>query len=102
MLIQSLMRPNGRLRMHDHTVQNIEDHLTHLSNSAIITTVTPLTAYKYEGDFHGLLDTLGVTIQHHYAITRLNGLNTPQDYDGVATDIVMLSELTYLDRILAM
>lgn len=49
--------------------------------------VTDAIAYKYQGDFYGLLETLSVEKVHQYFIMVFNELSNPVDYDGVKTSI---------------
>lgn len=60
----------------------IEDHLSYLRARADndVITVEPLVAYKYAGDFFGLMMHHGVLPQHHWIVMRVNDLISPQDY----------------------
>lgn len=39
--------------------------------------VTPIIAYRYEGDFYGLLTALNVPQKYHWIVMRVNNLNSP-------------------------
>ena len=49
--------------------------------------VNDTIAYKYQGDFYGLLETLAVQKVHQYYIMVFNGYSNPSDYDGVNTSV---------------
>jgi hypothetical protein len=72
----------------------IESHLTYLrslpDNSFL--TVTDLLAYKYEGDFYGLLFELGVPHYLHQIVLRINGYSSSADYKSEMHPIVMPKE----------
>ena len=72
--------------------QVIEDHLDYLRDMSRgrIITVTPAIAYKYIGDFHGLLREQNCPDYSLYANTRANGLSVPIDYDGSITAIYVI------------
>lgn len=46
-------------------------------------------ALVYKGDFHGLLNHLGVTMEFHRVVTEFNGLHSSLDYDGTSTEILI-------------
>lgn len=49
--------------------------------------ITPAMAAKYEGDFYGLLDALGVAKIYHYHVMIFNGYRHSGDFEGVATEV---------------
>lgn len=76
----------------------IESFNPYLRTSPEIKTVTPAIAYKYQGDFYGLLDTLSVPKQYHYILMRYNGFLHSGDYDGLNTEI-KLPDLKMIDKL---
>lgn len=57
--------------------------------------IEPGVAYKYQGDFYGLLSHLNV--QSHLLLPSLylNGLASPYDYDGRTTEILIAGEINF-------
>lgn len=60
----------------------IDTHVPWLINhpTTVQSYVSPGDAYKYNGDLTGLLLMLGLPNNRHYAIMRMNGMRSPQDY----------------------
>lgn len=56
-----------------------------------VVTLTPTNQqlYKYQGDFYGLLDELGVQKQYHYATLLLNNLRNSSDFDSSMASILV-------------
>jgi len=50
------------------------------------------TAYKYDGDFFGLMYEMNVAPRYHWTIMRLNGLQSTFDYDYSQTRILVPDE----------
>lgn len=71
----------------------IETHLEWLiSNPATdALTVTNSDAYRYQGDFDGLLKFLNVPKQYHWIALRMNGLTSSLDYDHSMVEIIVPS-----------
>lgn len=46
-------------------------------------------AYKYEGDFMGLLQELRVPMELHWVVMRVNGYTSPTDYTYDKTQILI-------------
>ena len=71
----------------------IESHLAWLraQPSTIAVAITPGDAYKYEGDFYGLLFAYKVPVQYHWTVMRVNGLSSPVEFDGTQTEIMVPS-----------
>lgn len=59
----------------------LESHLEFLKNhpESRVVQITPNIAYKYEGDFYGLLMTLRIPQQYHWITMRMNDLTSPTD-----------------------
>lgn len=60
--------------------------------------IKPHIAFKYEGDFYGLLDELGIPKHHHYFAMLQNKLTHPGDYDGIV-DTIYLPDMTFIDQL---
>ncbi len=68
---------------YDPSFRNVvEDHMTYLrtrpDNQVI--SIEPMVAYKYAGDYFGMLLHHKVFTHHHWIVMRINGLISPQDY----------------------
>lgn len=65
----------------------LESHLPYLLShpKTRVVEVTGLSAEKYTGDFHGLLDTLAIDKKYHYLVTRMNAMTCSTEYDGKNT-----------------
>jgi hypothetical protein len=68
------------------------------NNLVQYTTVSELIAYKYIGDFYGLLDYLKVQKRFHRVLLFLNNLKSSADYKGEFTSI-LLFDISVLDQI---
>lgn len=77
------------------------DHLPHLKNSVVTQSVmvSDYQCIKYEGDFWGLLQELGVPPAYHPFVTVFNGYTHPSDYKGTP-DIILLPDLQEMEVIL--
>jgi hypothetical protein len=62
-------------------------------------TVDGQTAGKYHGDLYGLLDTLHIPKQHHWAVLFFNRYRHPGDYDQ-NTLLLLIPDTAYLDLLL--
>lgn len=60
----------------------IETHLLFLINHpyTVPQSIAAHDVYKYEGDLYGMLAKLNIAPQYHFAIMRMNGLTSPQDF----------------------
>ena len=79
--------------------QRLMDHKSYLLRFSNLLPIEPLVADKYRGDFYGLLDQLNIGIKYHYPTLLINGLDSPQEYNG-ETVIFVLSQNNEIDRIL--
>lgn len=80
MQISSLARNEGAAIYYNIELRNIlEDHLTYFRNSNDITilNIEPAMAYKYEGDFFGLLSYYNVPFEYHWLVLRINKMTNP-------------------------
>lgn len=82
--------------------QVVEDHLYVIRNDRKYTveSIEPMRAYKYAHDFYGLLQDLKVPMQYHWASLRLNGLTSPEDYDG-HSGTIMIVDPDVIEQLLA-
>lgn len=78
----------------------IETHLSWLRSlpSTLSVVVAPGDAYKFEGDFTGLLFMMGVPSSRHHVLMRLNGLRSPLDYLSTMNTLVV-PDYSVLDRL---
>lgn len=73
----------------------LEHHIPLLRNSEDVT-IQPVNkelAYKWEGDFYGLLSNTGIELPREFfwITMRLNGLKNSQEYDGRTLSIMLPS-----------
>lgn len=87
-LLDNLVVPNSQVNDLNYYVL-LETHIPYLKTheQTQYVEVTGQQAEMYRGDFHGLLDSLRVNKKYHYIVTRVNGLLSSTDYDGVTTGI---------------
>lgn len=62
----------------------IECHLPLLQSQIVssVIAVTPADADSFRGDFYGLLIQYKIPRQYHWITLRLNGMKSPDEYDG--------------------
>lgn len=71
-------------------INTIESHLTYLRNGKVtFKTIDGVLLDKYHGDFYGLLDGLNIGKQYHYAVMRVNGLDSSSSYRSTMTAIIL-------------
>lgn len=77
------------------------DHMGYLKTNPNINTVmvSDHQCIKYEGDYWGILQELGVQPQYHPFITAFNGYMHPSDYRGTQ-DIVQIPDMQAMEVIL--
>lgn len=77
------------------------DHMSYLRTSTRVetTVVSDHQCIKFESDYWGLLQDLGVPPQFHPFVTKFNGYDHPADYKGTP-DVVQLPDLQELEVIL--
>ena len=83
--INKLMVPDGADEHYNAKFRVcIEDHLNYLRQDVNVETRTfdNGIAYKYENDFNGLLNYLGVAKELHWLVLRVNGFTSPMEYTG--------------------
>lgn len=69
----------------------LENHIFTLArhSGAQVIPIEPSHAYQYEGDFFGLLTSLGVPSQYHWTTMRCNGYYSPVDF---RSDVVSITQ----------
>lgn len=74
----------------------IETYLPFLRthNTTTVVSVSPHSLYKYEGDYFGLLSSLGVPYHLRWITMRLNDISDPKDVRENMTTILLPSEST--------
>lgn len=81
----------------------VESHFTYLRglNNTTVVNIPEGDAYRFEGDFHGLLKSIGIAKQYHLLITTFNGLRHPSDYnrDRLVISVPPLDEIDLLKAI---
>lgn len=60
--------------------------------------IDPHDAYKYEGDFYGLLQKIGVQPNIHWLVMRVNDLTNPNEA-GEKTTRILLPDEALLSRL---
>lgn len=84
MSIVGLQRDTGPKDFYDPKfVRVLETHLTHLRThpDTRVAQVHPHDAYKFEGDFYGLLDQFNVPPEYHWVTMRVNDISNPNLVD---------------------
>lgn len=102
MAIEDLMLKTAANDYYDpefHAV--IEAHVSYLYNhpETVISTISPMDLYVYEFDFYGLLTSMGVPPEQHFATLRMNKLNSPQD-DFSKMEFIRIPDKGVLSKIL--
>jgi hypothetical protein len=95
MYLQNLTASYGKqIYYTDSFILSVISSKKYLVDSGNITAriVKDTIAYKYAGDFYGLLDYLNVPKQHHVVCMILNGLQSSGDYDGINTNILIYNQ----------
>lgn len=85
MLIHDLADDPGENAYYEPEFLNmVESHFTHLRglNKTSILPITDGDAYRFEGDFYGLLGFLNIPKQYHLIILTFNGLRHPSEYNS--------------------
>ncbi len=90
-LFNALPIQNTQVVFDDAFRNMLEDHLPWLlaSSGSSPQTVDPATAYQFNNDFYGLLDTLGVPWYMQWITLRINGYTDPSDYTNDNLTIIV-------------
>lgn len=89
--LASLVKPRGDNLYHTEGWRNfIETYMRVLRESEATTPVLIQNedAFKYEGDFYGLLQNNSVPAEFHWIVMRLNEMTHPGDYEMTRTQLL--------------
>lgn len=83
-LAKAIVNDGGALYYSNGYHLMIETHLNWLKfhPKTYSISIDPGDAYKYIGDFFGLLTLQRVPTQHHWTVMRMNGLRASTDYNN--------------------
>lgn len=101
MKIDEIASPSGADVYYDRLFRVvIEDHMTFLREhpQTSMIEVSSYLAYKYEGDFFGLLEQLNQPAQFHWIIMRMNKLTSPV-YSENTINSVLVPAVDVIERI---
>lgn len=101
MLVDNLMQDAGpSIYYNDAFRVVLEDHVSTLRNNSLtkVVTVPPHSAYKYEGDFYGLLSSLNIPPHYHWLVMRMTGFTSTLDATR-GIQYVLVPETNTLERI---
>jgi hypothetical protein len=73
-------------------------YLSNIKSSATLTPLNNLDTYKYEGDFYGILNDIGVPLAYHPITLKLNGFTDTGLYNTSITSI-LVPNFTLLNQI---
>lgn len=81
----------------------MEANLTWLRNNPANTVIPidPHGTYKYEGDFYGLLDNLGINKKYHWIVMRMNNIYRPGDVNEELSSIEV-PDIQSIERLITM
>ena len=90
-LYNLLPQQNTQIVFDDGFRNMLEDHIPNLLANGGTTnqTVDPATAYQFNNDFYGLLDSIGVPWYLQWITLRMNGYTDPSDYTNDNLSIVI-------------
>lgn len=83
--IDDLMKMNPIMHADDEALRNvIRDHYTYLRHHERTRTeyVNTVAAIKYRFDYYGLLDSLDIPREYHFAIAYINDMQATTDFQG--------------------
>lgn len=94
MQVDSLMVKDGAASYYTDSMRNtLEDFMTKFRSSIQApTTIAPTTAERFAGDLFGLLTFLNIPMSMHYAIMRVNKLNSSDEYQPWMTSLLVPSQ----------
>jgi len=100
--IDSLSLGGNTAIMFDSDFRNVlEMHLPLLRSSpnAKFVAVEPAVAYRFESNFSGLLDHLGIPYEYRWLLTRINGFDTHLD-SGSDVRTVLIPDMAVVEMII--
>lgn len=95
MSINQLATPSGPDVYYTHGLHvEFESQMKYLRehSETVMVELNPNDVYRFEFDFFGLLDQLGVKRQYHWVIMRVNDFNAPNELTQETTHLLMPSE----------
>ncbi len=98
--ISSLMTDDGGDTYYsDQFLQAIYSYMPYFKITANVTYETPdnHTLYKYDGDFFGLLEELGIPKKYHFGTMVLNGLRSSGDYTSAKMSAIATLDTSQID-----
>lgn len=80
--------------------QTVEDHVDLIRNATnnTIQEIAKNDAYRYRGDLFGLLTYLGIPIQYHYVVARINGMREGSELNEFTTELI-IPNIEAIDKI---
>lgn len=100
MKLTSLMNDFSAQTYYDEGYRVWIDSFMPYIRSRVVRTINvpPSTGYKYQGDYYGLLDSVGIPKPYHYLVMQFNGYRSSTDYDGSFL-LINIPDLGYLDQL---
>jgi len=98
--IDSIMTQYGDDNYFDEAFLLIIRSYMPLIRNGSVSTLIPSNQqlYKYQGDFYGLLDELGIGKQYHYATLLLNNLSSSTDFQ-TSMQTILIPDTNYIDML---
>lgn len=93
MQIHGLMKTSDDQSFFERDFQIIlESHIPHLLSleSTFTQVIDERISFKYEGDFFGLMNEMGILSRYHFIMMRVNNLRCPGDYKRTNNVITIL------------
>lgn len=88
--VHNLMLSPGPNVFYDRAFTSILESHIPLLREASGTQVVAIDAHKarvYEGDFYGYLNAVGIGLEHHWIIMRVNKMRSPADFKADMTTL---------------
>ena len=98
--ISNLMTPDGGDSFYGRGLfEMMYAYVPYFSKTGKIQYITPNDAilYKYDGDFYGLLDILGVPKQYHFITLLMNSLRASGDYSSKVIQTIVIPDITAIN-----
>lgn len=101
-IMSSLQIPKTLTTYQPKVIQKLEDYKTFLVNDPTtrVEVIDNQLANKYKGDFYGLLLSLGISLNYHWIIMRMNGLASPEDYKGTEL-LICIPSTSVIDTLIS-
>lgn len=99
MSIDSLAIKQSKQSYNEGFLNFLEDYIGMIKQGGLEPLVVPSAqASSFPGDLYGLLLDLGISPDHHYAVMRVNGLRSPNDFDGLEKPL-LIPDLRIVDQL---